>query len=645
MILDNFFLVDRKYYKKSLKRKSNIFEIISALEEYSIYNRINTLTAIYKAQHGWLGASFSIADILTVIYFYLAKIEGVYKFNDFDYTLLSKGHATIIQYACLAGLGIIPTKSLLNYKTPNGPQAHTDISTKGIYINSGSLGQTLSKATGIALANSKSKIFVILGDGELQEGQNYEALMTIKQYKLFNVIPIIDCNRIQSDSNVDDIKKIYDLGYVLRGFGFDVLEVDGHNYDELILKLSKIYNTQEKNQIMIAYTEKGAGVSFMSASAAKRRKYIWHSAIPDKIQYLEALEELKQKIKNEKIFLELTTFIKLEKQKLSEPKEKPQSKKEYSTGEYFSKTITELAKKNKNIYCIDADLEKSCKLTEFALNFSHRFIEVGIAEQDMISIAGGLALSGKLPIVNTYANFYRRGFEQIYVNATENTRVIYAGHYSGLCYTTDGKTHQATGDVAMFRSIPNMLVFYPTFNFEIPQILNWYLIEKIQAPIYFKLHRTAPLVNFFGKLNIAFNYGFGNKIIDNNSEVCVLTSGPQLINFCGAALDKLKKKNKISADLFAVSTLKNLDIKFVNEITDKYKKIFFIEELIDCAGLFDEFMKKLASQDNPEKLPQIYYRAVNDFTFCTLDRIALYKYFKLDTDNIFLELLKQKINE
>ncbi|HON57213.1 MAG TPA: transketolase C-terminal domain-containing protein, partial [bacterium] len=105
------------------------------------------------------------------------------------------------------------------------------------------------------------------------------------------------------------------------------------------------------------------------------------------------------------------------------------------------------------------------------------------------------------------------------------------------------------------------------------------------------MHRTAPLVNFFGKLNIAFNYGFGNKIIDNNSEVCVLTSGPQLINFCGAALDKLKKKNKISADLFAVSTLKNLDIKFVNEITDKYKKIFFIEELIDCAGLFDEFMK------------------------------------------------------
>jgi len=613
----SYFLIDKKYFdniSKQLKSKSsNKFNL---LKELALYNRINTITTLYKAKHGWLGASLSITEILTNLYFDIKQKK--------DEVLLSKGHAAVMQYSCLAGLGIISTKDLLKYKYPKGPQAHTDIMTKGIKVNSGSLGQTLSKACGLAY-QKKNKIFVILGDGELQEGQNFEAFMTLIHHNINNVIPIIDKNNIQSDSNVSDIKNIKNLEMVLKGFGFKVFKIQGNNIQNVNEVLQKVYK-EEKPSIIIAETKKGAGISFTESNNTKRKMYTWHSAIPNNEEYKLILKEFSENLINEELKNKIENF-------LSDFKNSSKvciKNKFLSTGTSFSKSILKFSKKYKNIYELDADLEKSCKLTDFAKKYPKRFIEIGISEQDMVSFAGGLALNRKIPVVNTYSNFFRRCFENIYINATEKKKIIYAGHYSGLCYATDGKTHQSTGDIAMMRSIPNMLVFYPTFNEEINQILDWYLTQKKEMPIYFKLHRTPVNINYNKKID--FKFGYGIYLRNNNSENCIITSGPHLSNYSVQAADITK-----NIDVISVSTQRFLNQNFVKTLTEKYKNIFIIQETIEAGSLFDELnicLSKLKYKNDNLKIPNIFYKSINDFTFSDLNAEGLYNYFKLNTKHI-----------
>ena len=497
--MKKIFLIEYNYYKNLCgKLKNNAASSrdikYQILKELCAYNRINTLTSIYYAGRGWIGACLSIAEIITNLYFDCADLNDINS-SKRDRILLSKGHAAVMQYSALAGKGFIKTSDLLKYKRADGLQAHTDISTKGIDINSGSLGQALSKAAGLAF-KSKNKIFVILGDGELQEGQNYEAFMTIIKFNLFNVIPVIDKKNIQSDSNVKDIKSIKNLYYTLCGFGFDVHNVNGNDITQTNKLLSEIRESQ-KPSIIIANTFKGAGISFMQSSDSSRRQYSWHSGVPSETEYLAALEELKELIHQKQLRLELEKFIRDSKKSLivSRQTDIPQKITALSTGSAFSKFIFNIAKKNKSVHCLDADLEKSCKLTDFALNFPDRFVEIGISEQDMISFAGGLALNGKIPVTNTYASFYKRCFEQVYVNCSEHKKIIYAGHYSGLCYSTDGKSHQCSGDINMMRTLPDMFVFHPAFPEEIDRILHWYLKQNSGKSVYFKLHRT-PAVGY-----------------------------------------------------------------------------------------------------------------------------------------------------
>ena len=659
MKTNEYFIIDAKYYFKIISKLNKLKKTgdknkFVLLSELCAYNRLNTLTAIYKARHGWLGASFSIAEIITNLYFDIANIKTP-ESADRDFILLSKGHAAVMQYAALAGRGFIPSSDLLKYKYSDGPQAHTDMKTRGIEINSGSLGQSLSKACGLAY-KTKNKVFVILGDGELQEGQNFEALMTLANLNLKNVIPVIDKNNIQSDSNVQDIKMIKNLNAVLSGLGFKIFHGNGNNIKDSNKILRAIRNTDSPS-IFIAETSKGAGISFMSSNSIKRRGYSWHSGIPSTEEYLSALAELKKNISDAELLQEIESFIN---SNISEKKnylvlKSAAEKNIISTGEAFSYAISEFALKNKNIFVLDADLEKSCKLSGFAKKFPEQFIEIGISEQDMVSFGGGLALRGKLPVINTYANFFRRAFEQVYINSTECRKIIYAGHYSGLCYATDGKSHQSTGDIAMMRSIPNMLVFHPATPNETKSILNWYINSSCNYPAYFKLHRTPANENIRQLKNSIFKFGYGIKIREKAAASnCVITSGPHLTVFCAEAVDLINESNNKNAfDLFTISTLKNISREFCELLAINYKNIFVIEENISSGGLYDELnlvISKISSikKNNNKinfKLENIFSKAVDDFTFSTLDQFGLYKHFGLDKNSIAEYLTRAKGEE
>ncbi len=441
--------------------------------------RINALACIMSAGRGWLGASYSVTELLCLLYFRMKRKN----------IILSKGHASAMQYACLYGNGLISRDYLLSYKDgPEAPQAHTDMRTPGILFNTGSLGQALSKTAAIALCRPEEVFYVILGDGELQEGQIFEALQTIHQRRLKNLIVVVDVNGFQSARLVSDIKEIPDFRGVFEGFGFEVRDADGHDPESLYQSLGAV---GVKPLLVLSRTIKAGGSRHLLPQGDLQK---WHGAVPDRHQYLEILSELVEQLDAQSV----SEFARFSRRRFSKPEPSPKSG--LSTRDAFSLELQRLMNLRKEIVLLDGDLVDSCRLSAIADpngEFVERgqFFQMGISEQDMFSFAGGLALCGKLPVVSTYAAFFKRAMEQIHVNGTESSRIIYAGQYAGLCYFTDGKTHQSLDDMSLMSSLHHIKVVEPLTPWQTSALLKW-ATESEKESVYFRLRRTPLDIPF-----------------------------------------------------------------------------------------------------------------------------------------------------
>ena len=610
------------------------------LRELCAVNRIHAMAAIRAANHGWIGASFSVAEILTSLYFDPA-LRGSPADDALPVVALGKGHAAAMQYACLAARGALPLEDLLRYKCPLGPQAHSDIGTPGVPLNSGSLGQALSKSIGLAAAG-KGPVTCILGDGELQEGQCWEAFQTLAYRARQRVLPIVDVNGIQSDTGVADIKGVCDLRRALEGLGLAVAEIDGHCFSEIRRAVCELRNS-ERAGVILARTKKGAGVSFMAADRCEPRGYAWHGRVPDAAQAADALEELADAIDDAPLragVAKRVRELRAEAEGLAGPDgEAPPAtsaaKGPTSTGEAFGEALCRQAEVSPELVVLDADLEKPCRLRAFAERFPERFFEMGISEQDMVSMAGGLALGGHLPVANTYAAFFRRGFEQVVVNATESTRILYAGHYAGLCYTTDGKTHQCTGDVAMMRSVPGLCVLVPAFPEEVAEMLAWFAAGGGGGPCYLRLHRTAvemPVPD--GGIRFAPETPICVRRTDG-ADIAILTAGPRLVATSANIADAGKAAGSVP-DVFAVADHSRMSQSFARRVVEAYGTVVVIEELAPAGGLFDLVASALATAcaECAVPMPRLCRRAADGFTFSTRDPDGLYRHFGLDRESL-----------
>jgi transketolase len=242
---------------------------ITELEKNARKIRLNIIKMIGVGQKGHLGGSCSLAEIVTVLYFYKMKHDPKKpKWEDRDRFLLSKGHAALVQYAALAELGYFPKEELLKVKCLGAMlQGHPDMqTTPGIEANTGSLGQGLSMACGMAaglrLDGKKSKVYCIIGDGEIAEGQIWEAAMAASYYKLDNLIVFLDKNKLQAMGLVIDRYNTNPVLEKWKAFGWHVNEVDGHNIKEIIATLDQVDMVAGKPKIIIAHTVKGKGIPF-----------------------------------------------------------------------------------------------------------------------------------------------------------------------------------------------------------------------------------------------------------------------------------------------------------------------------------------------------------------------------------------------
>lgn len=253
--------------------------------------RISALRMVAEAKSSHIGSALSLADILAVLYGrVLRHAPDAPDWIDRDRVVLSKGHACSALYAVLAHTGYFPASELSSYgKELSRLMAHASHRVPGVEFSTGSLGHGLPFAVGRALAakrrNRSWRSFVIVGDGELDEGSNWEALMFAHHHRLDNLVLIIDHNKIQSLGDVDHVLTLGDLPAKLRAFGMDTIEVDGHNHDELFATLADP-SVRRGALAVVAHTIKGKGVSFMEGQLR------WHYSSPDERQLAAALAEL-----------------------------------------------------------------------------------------------------------------------------------------------------------------------------------------------------------------------------------------------------------------------------------------------------------------------------------------------------------------
>ena len=559
--------------------------------------RYNTLVAVKKAGSGHLGSSLSAMDITTYLYINELNIFEVgFDSADRDIYFSSKGHDVPGLYSIFYALGIIPEEKLLMLRRLDGLDGHPEVRQPGIEASTGSLGMGISKGKGMAWAKTyqkkKGHVYVLTGDGEFQEGQIYESLQAAAHQKIGNLTAIMDHNKYQTDMLVKDVNNIEDVVNKVSAFGWHVVRINGHDYNEIKKTFSELNNVSDTPKMIIADTVKGKGVSFMERPETEtfegKTLYKWHSGAPDDESYVKGLAELTETINN--------LSEKLEIDKIKIPLNQPEGKisikgqKEFVT-EAYGDALCEIAKYNDKLVVLDGDLSADCKLRKFEKMYPDRFIENGIAEQDMVSMAGGLARMGLVPVVSTFASFLAaRANEQIYNNAGEQTKVVYTCQFSGMIPAGPGKSHQSVRDISLFGALPNVTILQPC-NAEEAKWATEYCVNDAEENCVLRLVIGPSPEKIELPKDYKFKVGVGAELTEGK-DALLFGYGPVMLHEALMSADYLKK---IGFGLKVVNTpwLNKIDKNWLMEIVKDQRKVFVLEDHSAVGGLGDRILNTM----------------------------------------------------
>ncbi len=566
-------------------------------------NRANTLVLVKRAGSGHLGSSFSSLDIVTLLYYDLLNIRSLgVEHPERDIYYSSKGHDAPAQYAVLHSLGILSAEQVLNLRRLDGVHGHPERITPGMEANTGSLGMGISKGKGIALAKKLSKqsgrIIVMTGDGELQEGQNYEAFATAIHHGVTNLLVIVDHNKIQTDKLVSEICNLGELERKVEAFGWYVGRCNGHDFDDLERAIAAAWKVTNRPKFLIADTIKGRGVSFMEHPGALTEGegiYRWHSGAPDDQSFAVAHKEILARIE------QLLATHKLSPLTLElvppHPAPPPAQTKQF-VAEGFEEELLELGTKHRELVVLDADLADDCRVRKFERSFPERFFEIGISEQDMVSTAGGLALQGFLPVVNSFAAFLSaRANEQIYANACERTKIIYACHYAGLTPAGPGSSHQSVRDISLFAALPEVLIAQPVNPVEARAILRYFVELAPTRPCMMRLQIGPSPSPITLDANYQLRPGRGNCLREGR-DAALLAYGPVMVHEALLAAE-LAKREGISLAVWNMPWLNTVEVDWLLPLVTSVRGFYVLEDHSSRGGLGEFLFRTLAGQSWP----------------------------------------------
>jgi len=494
--------------------------------------RINTLYMVARAGSGHIGSSFSSLDLVSWLFLNeIRKADSGAGFPFRDLYFSSKGHDAPGLYAVLIALGVIDFDRIHRLRRLGGLPGHPDVSTPGIVTNTGSLGMGISKAKGMVLAHrlqgEERRVFVMTGDGELQEGQLWESLASAVNRRMHELTVIVDHNKIQSDIWVSKTSDLGDLRAKFEAFGWHVLRCNGHDPARLAEALAATREPGDRPHMILADTVKGAGVSFMLHRAGEDETllYPYHSGAPSPADYAAALDELVTRTEKGLRGLGLGP-IELEKEAAEGPAA-PASRAQRLVDAY-SQALLEQAEKRPEVVALDADLKLDCGLIPFEERFPDRFVECGIAEQDMVSTAGGMALEGLRPVVHSFSCFLSsRPNEQIYNNASEGGKITYVGFLAGLLPGGPGHSHQSVRDISALGAVPGLVMIQPCCEMEVALALAWSLNEA-EGSSYLRIVQIPCEISFTLPPAYELKPGRG-VVVREGADAALIAYGPVML--------------------------------------------------------------------------------------------------------------------
>jgi transketolase len=502
--------------------------------------RINALYMIAGAWSGHIGTSFSSLEIMS--WLYLNEIRGLDQGPQAcDIFFSSKGHDAPALYSVLIGLGLLPEDKVHQLRRLHGLPGHPHVETPYVQANTGSLGMGISKAKGMALANrvlgTPRRIFVLTGDGELQEGQFWESLASAARLGLGEIVAIIDHNKIQSDTWVESVSGLGDLEAKLAAFGWHVSRCDGHDLVAFERTLRALDGITDRPKVIVADTIKGRGISFMEGPSALKGSdlYLFHSGAPPEQQYIDGLAELTAEAEKRVAALGLKGFATQTTHR--NPRREARSTDNLIAA--YSRALVAQGQRNPGLIALDADLIKDCGLIDFSKAYPDRFVECGIAEQDMVSMACGMAHQGALPIVHSFACFLSaRPNEQIYNQCSESSKVIYVGSLAGLLPGGPGHSHQCVRDISALGAVPKLAMVEPSSEAEVEALFD-HLVNEFDESAYLRLVSVKwPLPFTYGAKDVRAGRGW---TVRDGADIVVFGYGPWLLSNAWEAAEQLAR--------------------------------------------------------------------------------------------------------
>ena len=441
------------------------------------------------------------------------------------------------------------------------------------------------------------------GDGELQEGQNWEALQAAAHERLGRLWVIVDRNEVQSDKPTEEIVALEDLEEKLRAFGWDVATADGHDHAALDAVFARFREDDTTPKALVARTVKGKGVSFMehpTALAEGKGTYRWHAGAPADEPFARAVAELEARLAERCAALGLDSPA-LEPVEPEAERHGLEGEPELGAGtrakvsdeyvvEAYGQALLGLARERDDLVVLDADLASDCRTRAFELEYPDRFFQCGIAEQDMVSTAAGMARHGLLPVVNSFASFLAsRANEQIYNQASEGSKVIYALHYAGLIPAGPGKSHQSIRDISLLGALPNVTIVEPASWEEATALVRWAVLEADEAVAIRLVIGPSPR-----RLDLTHLPDVGRgTVLRDGGDVVLLSYGPVMLHEGLVAAEQLAVNHQVSTRVVAMPWLNRLDPDWLASEVAGYEHIVVLEDHAPVGGLGDAVRRAL----------------------------------------------------
>ena len=558
------------------------------IERLSRLIRYYILVSTTSAGSGHPTSSFSAVELMSTLFF-----GGFFKFDpdkpdhiNNDRLIFSKGHASPLLYSLWAAAGVVEESQLLTLRDFNSDlEGHPTPRFKYAEASTGSLGQGLSIGFGMALSAKyidklTYRTYVLLGDSEMAEGSQWEAIQLASYYKLGNLTAILDVNRLGQRGETMLGRNTSAYEERIKAFGWNTIMVNGHSIEEINKAYDEVVGSSDMPTMIIADTVKGKGVSFIEDIDG------WHGKTLSEEQKDRALIELGKVDKD--LVGELVLPANIEKKvygSRSGNKDKPDDNSYkvgdlVSTREAYGKALINIYDDFPEMVVLDAEVSNSTYAKIFGDNFPKKFFEMFIAEQNMVGAALGLSLRGKIPFISTFAAFFSRAFDQIRMSQYSNTNIKFSGSHSGVSIGPDGASQMGLEDIAMFRTLIDCSVFYPCDAVSTEAIVR--LSASFKGNSYIRTTRMSTPVLYTNKE--LFKIGGSKVLREDSSDIITVCAAGITLHEALKAYEELLKEN-IHIKIIDTYSIKPIDEKTIRNASLKSKAVITVEDHFPEGGL------------------------------------------------------------